>query len=340
MRRPRNHNRPAWLSQNILRAIRRKKRLWTKAKSGECVEEYRKEEKSIRNMIRKAKRNFEKKIADGSAKDGISKRKFFSYVKRRTKCRSSIGPLRDGEGLVISDSKAMSTTFNNYFSSVFTREDAENVPEPEQRHQGQTLNEVKVTVKKVRKKIRSLRRGAAAGPDKIGPQLLQELVDVISSPLATVMRKTLEDGSVPDDWKTANVSPIFKKGAKHDPANYRPVSLTSVCCKMLEAIIKDEVVSHLERYKLIRSSQHGFIQGKSCASNLLSFLDKITVAADNSEAADVVFLDFAKAFDKVPVKRLLRKVRAHGIGGQLYRWIKAWLTDRWQRVVLNGKVLD
>ena len=199
MRRPRNHNRPAWLSQNILRAIRRKKRLWTKAKSGECVEEYRKEEKSVRNMIRKAKRNFEKKIADGSAKDGISKRKFFSYVKRRTKCRSSIGPLRDGEGLVISDSKAMSTTFNNYFSSVFTREDAENVPEPEQRHQGQTLNEVKVTVKKVREKIRGLRRGAAAGPDKTGPQLLQELVDVISSPLATVMRKTLEDGSVPDD---------------------------------------------------------------------------------------------------------------------------------------------
>ena len=109
---------------------------------------------------------------------------------------------------------------------------------------------------------------------------------------------------------------------------------------MLEAIIKDEVVSHLERYKLIRSSQHGFIQGKSSASNLLSFLDKITAGADNSEAADFVFLDFAKAFDKVPVKRLLRKVRAHGIGGQLYRWIKAWLTDRWQRVVLNGKVLD
>ena len=109
---------------------------------------------------------------------------------------------------------------------------------------------------------------------------------------------------------------------------------------MLEAIIKDEVVSHLERYKLIRSSQHGFIQGKSSASNLLSFLDKITAAADNSEVADVVFLDFAKAFDKVPVKRLLRKVRAHGIGGQLYRWIKAWLTDRRQRVVLNGEASD
>ena len=109
---------------------------------------------------------------------------------------------------------------------------------------------------------------------------------------------------------------------------------------MLEAIIKDEVVSHLERHKLIRPSQHGFMRGRSCASNLLSFLDKIMAGVDSGEAADIVFLDFAKAFDKVPVKGLLWKVRAHGIGGRLYRWIKAWLTGRWQRVVLNGDCSD
>ena len=164
-------------------------------------------------------------------------------------------------------------------------------------------------------------------------------MDVISSPLATVMRKTLEEGSMPEDWRTANVTPIYKKGAKHSPANYRPVSLTSICCKILEAIFKDEVVSHLERHRLIRPSQHGFMRGRSCASNLLSFLDKIT-AADSGEAADIMVLDFAKAFDKVPVKRLLKKVRAHGIGGQLYNWIEAWLKDRLQRVVLNCKASD
>ena len=109
---------------------------------------------------------------------------------------------------------------------------------------------------------------------------------------------------------------------------------------MLEAIIKDEVVSHLERHKLIRPSQHGFMRGRSCASNLLSFLDKIMAAVDSGEAADIVFLDFAKAFDKVPVKGLLWKVRAHGIGGRLYRWIKAWLTGRWQMVVLKGDCSD
>ena len=94
---------------------------------------------------------------------------------------------------------SIAAIFNSYFSSVFTREDTENVPLPEHHHRGEDLTEVKVTVKKVKEKIRGLRRGAAAGPDKLGSQLLHELVDVISSPLATVMRKTLEDGSVPED---------------------------------------------------------------------------------------------------------------------------------------------
>ena len=146
----------------------------------------------------------------------------------------------------------------------------------------------------------------------------------------------MEEGSIPEDWRSANVTPIFKKGSKTNPANYRPVSLTSVCCKMLEAIIKDEVTAHLDRHKLIRDSQHGFLHKKSCTSNLLSFLEKMTLSADNGDPVDVVFLDFAKAFDKVPVQRLLKKVKAHGIGGQTLAWIREWLTGRKQRVVLNG----
>ena len=202
------------------------------------------------------------------------------------------------------------------------------------------MADVKITTKKVEEKVRKLRKGAAAGPDKIGPQLLQELVKEISSPLATVMRKTLEEGSVPDDWRTANVSPIYKKGPKHSPGNYRPVSLTSVCCKMMESILKDDIVEHLARHKLIRATQHGFMQGKSCTSNLLYFLEKVTASVDSGIPVDVVYLDFAKAFDKVPVERLLKKVRAHGIRGKLYNWISAWLKDRWQRVVLNGTASD
>ena len=165
-------------------------------------------------------------------------------------------------------------------------------------------------------------------------------MDTVASPLAYVMRRSLETGIVPDDWRTANVTPIYKKRARNSPANYRPVSLTSICGKMLEAIIKEEVVTHLDRYKLINPSQHGFMKGKSCTSNLLSFLEGVTATVDGGEAVDIIYLDFAKAFDKVPICRLLEKVKAHGIRGKLLDWITAWLTERRQRVVLNGQSSD
>ena len=267
------------------------------AKTGEQVENYKGEEKRVRKLIRNAKKNFERKLAEGGSKDGAQKRRFYAYVKQRTKCRPAIGPLKDEAGRIVHDNEKMAGIFNSYFSSVFTREDTNNVPEAERVHNGEDICDVSITAKKVKDKIQRLRQGATSGTDSIGTGLLKELAEVVSSPLAYVMRRSLETGSVPDNWRTANVSPIFKKGAKSSPENYRPVSLTSICGKMMEAIIKDDVVSHLDKHKLIKPSQHGFMRGRSCTSNLLSFLETITAAVDDGEAVDIIFLDFAKAFD-------------------------------------------
>ena len=117
----------------------------------------------------------------------------------------------------------------------------------------------------------------------------------------------MESGAVPQDWRDANVTPIFKKGSKNNPSNYRPISLTSIPCKVMESIIKDGVVNYLLRYRLIKSSQHGFMSNKSCTTNLLKFLEKITNIVDGGYAANIVYLDFSKAFDKVPHTRLLKK---------------------------------
>jgi ribonucleases P/MRP protein subunit RPP40 len=186
-------------------------------------------------------------------------------------------------------------------------------------------------------KIQKLRMDRAAGPDRIGPLLLKKLADEIAWPQSKVMRSSLREGAVPEDWRTTNVTPIFKKGARSDPGNYRPISLTSVVCRLMESIVKDHIVSHLERNSLIRATQHGFMCGRSCTTNLLAFLEKITTVVDEGEAADVVYLDFAKAFDTVPHERLKKKLKAHGIKGGLFNWIAAWLRGRKQRVVLNGK---
>ena len=184
-----SHNRPAWLTREILRAIRQKKILWKRAKLGYQVEEYRAEEKKVKRLIKNAKRVLQKRQADGAGKDGVQKRKFYSYIKQRTKSRPTIGPLKEG-GQVVSESKDMASVLNNYFLSVFTREDTEAIPEPRAEHVGEELRKVKITTKKVQDKIKNLREGAASGPDKIGPQLLKELIDVVASPLALVMRRT------------------------------------------------------------------------------------------------------------------------------------------------------
>ena len=166
--------------------------------------------------------------------------------------------------------------------------------------------------------------------------MLKECKEIISETLVSVFRKSLDSGKVPPMWKQANVVPIFKKGDKTLTANYRPVSLTSIVGKMMESVIAKNIREHLERHKLINESQHGFTKGRSCLTNLLSFYSKVYEAADNGDNYDILYLDFSKAFDKVPHQRLLRKVRAHGIDGKILDWIRSWLADRQQRVVLNG----
>ena len=149
--------------------------------------------------------------------------------------------------------------------------------------------------------------------------------------------RSLEEGEVPDDWRTANVTSIFKAGSKMSPGNYRPVSLTSIVCKIMESIIRDNMVAHLIANELLHASQHGFMNSKSCQTNLLEYLDTLTSLVDQGYDIDVIYLDFAKAFDKVPHLRLLQKLDCCGISGKVLTWIGSWLTDRKQRVVLNGK---
>ncbi|KAK4810667.1 hypothetical protein QYF61_007467 [Mycteria americana] len=174
------------------------------------------------------------------------------------------------------------------------------------------------------------------GPDEIHPRVLKELADVLTKPLSIIYQQSWLTGEVPADWRLANVTPIFKKGRKEDPGNYRPVSLTSVPGKLMEQIILSAITRHVENNQGIRPSQHGFRKGRSCLTNLISFYDKVTRLVDEGKSVDVVYLDFSKAFDTVSHGILLEKLAAHGLDGCTLRWVKNWLDGRAQRVVVNG----
>ena len=233
----------------------------------------------------------------------------------------------------------MANILNKFFTSVFTTERFP-VPEAHVREVAEELTDVQFPSENVDTKLRKLKRDSAGGPDAVSSRVLVETADILCVPLALVFTRSLEEGVVPQDWRMANVTPIFKSGSKSSPGNYRPVSLTCIVCKIMESIIKDKIVHHLTTNELVLASQHGFMSSKSCQTNLLEYLDVLTKLVDAGHNVDVIYLDFAKAFDKVPHQRLLKKLKAHGITGKVHGWIEAWLSGRQQRVVLNGKASD
>ena len=128
-------------------------------------------------------------------------------------------------------------------------------------------------------------------------------------------------GKIPSGWKQAEVRPIFKKGSKTSPDNYRPVSLTSVVCKVFEKIIREGLCNHMQENDILSKDQFGFCAGRSCVTQLLVTLNDWMFSLDNHVPVDAAYLDFSKAFDSVPHKRLLHKLSSYGIKGSLLSWI-------------------
>ena len=158
--------------------------------------------------------------------------------------------------------------------------------------------------------------------------MLYNIWENLVAPLTLIYDKSLKDGILPDCWKKATVVAIHKKGSKRDVRYYRPVSLTSVICKMLEAIIKNHILHHLESNSLLSDHRYGFRPGRSCELQLLRIVNEWTLHLDERKPNDILYLDFQKAFDKVPHKRLISKLQAYGIDGNLLSWIISFLSNR------------
>ena len=147
----------------------------------------------------------------------------------------------------------------------------------------------------------------------------------------------MNGGTVPDICKKANITPIHKGKSRAIPKNYRPVALTSLLVKIFEKVIRNQLVNFFDEHDLLNDSQHGFRRTRSCLSQLLAHFDHITRLLELGNCVDVVYLDFAKAFDKVDIGITLRKLKSLGIHRHLGKWLQSFLSGRLQSVLVEGK---
>lgn len=331
-----------WMNYKVKKEIKKRNRVWKIYKdypTHENMQRYKKQRNITVTKVRKCKARFEENLA---ADIKTNPKAFYAYVNSKRLVRTNIGPLKDNDGKLTTDVRIMGNILNEYFASVFTEEDKSKLPElakekPAAKGNKNSLSNIDITKEGIVKAIKEMKENKTGGADNINSSFIKKIALGIVEPLELIFKESLKTGDVPRDWKTANVTAVFKKGNRSDAANYRPISLTSHFGKLMENLIKKNVVKFLEENNKISNSQHGFRQGRSCVTNLLEARETIGTLLDKNKQVDVIYLDFQKAFDKVPHQRLIIKLEKIGITGNIRNWINNWLTGRNQQVVIEGE---
>ena len=267
---------------------------------------------------------------------------FFSYAKRFQKTKSTIPVLRDASGNLVSDSQQKAEILQNQYMRVFsdpTKADIQKCLQSEGLPQGlgRSFLEFDFSQEDISEALKELDPYSASPDDDIPARILSSCRAELSSPLFILWSHSLRTGMIPSDLKSQLITPVYKKGNNTDPENYRPVSLTSHLIKTFERVMRDKLVNYLEGGCLISNRQHGFRKKHSCLTQLLSHIEHIYNCLNKNDEVDVIYLDYSKAFDKVDHQILLAKRQRYGIGGRVLQWIKEFLSNRTQTVVVEGK---
>lgn len=337
MKGTRRHATP--LDIELREKIKKKKRLWnkyTRTKEETDRKSYCKIRNQVKKLVRREKKLYEQQIAKEAK---ANPKKFWAYINRKTKNSPQIPSLyKDGDtvhkNLTESDIEKVEE-LASFFRSVYTRDPPGRWDLPMGVHQ-EMSDESDISEMEVFEVLKGIKPDKSMGPDQVHPRILTEAKEVLTAPLTALFNKSLNDGKLPTDWKKANIIPIFKKGDRREAANYRPVSLTSVICKIMEKVVRNKLLGHMQENNLLSKKQFGFLPGRSTLLQLLLTMEKWVEELESGNDVDIIYLDFQKAFDKVSHSRLLTVLTHYGVGGKYLNWIRDFLDERGQRVCHAG----
>ena len=336
-----------WITPDIKRLIRKRDRWYKrkqKSKNSRDIAKFKELKRITQREIRKAYW----KYIDGIVTPDTSKpderpncmKRFWTFIKHRRSDGSQIPPLKSA-GMLHSESSEKANILNMQFQQAFSEKT--DISKKDFQKQCKTsgqynnIDDIDITENGVLKLLQNLNPNKAAGPDNITPRVLKELATSVAPILTIIFRASYQTSEIPEIWRTANICPVYKKGKKYDPINYRPVSLTCIACKLMEHIVTSHIMSHADTQNILYPLQHGFQRGLSCETQLIDFIDDVTNNLDKGKQTDCLIMDFSKAFDKVSHSLLLHKLNHYGITGKTNQWIKSFLNDRSQSVVVEGE---
>ena len=329
-----------FMTADLRRLIRKRDKYYHKSKKSndQRIKKHAKELKAlVQRKIRNAYWTYIKNIICDPEEPGSEHRttkRFWSFIKSLRKDTCGVSGLYDNDTLK-SEPVEKANILNRQFQSVFTNEDISDIP-----NKGPSLYEtmpiITIDSKGIEKLLTNINPHKACGPDAIPARFLKETAKEIAPILQIIYQKSIDTGIIPSTWKCANIAPIFKKGDRSVAANYRPVSLTCICSKIMEHVVVSNINKHLEKNNILAECQHGFRSKRSCETQLLTFTNEILENLHNGLQTDLIIMDFSKAFDKVPHKRLQHKLSYYGIRENNLQWISNFLSNRTQRVVIDG----
>ena len=329
-----SESQPIWYDSEIHRKCKEKERYHKKYKRTGSLEDGLK--------FATARKDFKKlvnqKMRDnlyGFEDTNLLSKKFWTYVKRTSKT-SRIPELVCRGSNTCNDTKGKADMFNKYFSDQFSEPSLYNTD-----ISFGTDNEFDIDFSPSRIKafLANININKACGPDEIPGIVLKMCSNSVALPLSIIYRLINNTGSLPLQWKLSNIVPIFKKGDSKKVSNYRPISLLCIASKIMERIIHEEMT--LKVIHLVNRRQHGFLPNKSCATNLVQLMDDVSQSLHKNIGTDIIYFDFAKAFDTVNHDIILHKLKLKfKIDGRLLKFLQDYLKNRKQRVVLDNTVSD
>jgi len=327
-----------WFNQDIKRLTNQKFNLHCKMRAStensSLKHEYNQVCKKLRVEVKKAILEYETKLV---SKCKSQPKTLYSYINNQKACRDHIRAISNTDGTLTTNESEIANILNEQFCRVFNERSPHTVTllEKISLEQPNIVNvDYTFSVSNVAKALNQLDTRKSIGPDGVHPIVLRNCASEFSKHLSHIFCQSFRHGMVPTKWKQANITPIFKKEEKVEPANYRPILLTSVPGKVMEKLVRDVMMNHLERNGLISKNQHGFVHKKSCLTNLLETMDAVTNAYNNGHHAFIVFLDFQKAFE-VCHASLLYKLKPYGYCQEIINLVGSYLENRKQRVVMG-----